>query len=434
MYSALFASSVLFKVGDIMKKMAAFFVFLSICALLLFWFNNSPKKDESKETTQSVQAMVEQEQAIVKIGFSTELTNIHKCLTIEELEEWENPYEKYRCSVMYDSLEEYEKVAYRAMEYAMANNYKFIYMDNRTKINSENGYDIVRFLSFDSPLLEQNIIYSSWENSTGYYYKRIAEQDVRIPLEGTVLYISNFTEIVMNKKLEALKEAEKIFATFDTSLSQRELAEVIYRYIAENIEYLSYDNKYGYYAGDLAPFLYDAFINKKTHCDGFTNSMALLFVLAGFEQVEKTSVDHTWNCVKIDGKWYNCDGTASNMIPKKDTTVGAGLYFAFGDCFQEATPDFEDKYPECPESLYMKPDAFLSSHKDSNFFDEAYNGFKAHDKKWTLLIFDEFDYDSAKKDLRKLANRSGKSVFIHTFAVADGKTALLIVKDGFLQR
>lgn len=408
-----------------MKK----YILFALSILILTFCGCSSFSFET-ETTISPE---EEQNTTLSVGFSNAESKIEEALTLEELEIWQNPYEKYRSSVMYDSLPEKKQSAYRAIEYAMTKSYKYIFFDTDMGMSTKEAADIVEYLAFDSPLLEQNLLQISYI-STEFYDRVMSDGSTKqIMIHGPCVSVPNFTEELWSKKLLAIKEAEKIYSTLDIYGTQAERAESVYRYLAKNVEYIPYENDRGYYEGDLASFLYDAFINKKTHCDGFSNALALLFELAGLEQVEKVGDGHTWNCVKIDGNWYNCDATAGNFIPEESETEGAGLFFAFGDFMQDSRPYYYAKYPDCPKSLYMQPDAFIISDKDSNFYSSLYNGFVSHSKQWSLIVLDEFDYDSVKSTVRRLVNRTGVSVFIAYNTVIDDKTFIFVYRNGYLK-
>ena len=79
-------------------------------------------------------------------------------------------------------------------------------------------------------------------------------------------------------------------------------------------------------------------------------------------------IGHTWNCVKLDGVWYNCDATAESWIPKKSTSMGAGLFFAFSDQLVAYEQKWSDKYPACEKSYYMNPSGTAKNLKLLHLF------------------------------------------------------------------
>lgn len=416
-----------------MKKYIIFLLILVISALCGCTILEEPTEPtEPPEPTLSVEEIEKEENAVPRIGFSTTDSNIEEIFTVEELRSWQNPYEKYRSCVMFDTLSETEKTAYRAIEYAMANCYQYTYFDYRLGISVEDAEEAVRYLALDSPLLEQNLFNVAYR-STEFYDKTLPDGSViKIMNHGACVSVKNFRKDLWDQKLIAVEEAEKILASLNLQGTQAENAEAIYRYVAQNTTYDPYKTEFGSYTGDLASFLYDTIVNKESHCDGFTNALALFFELAGFEQVEKIGDGHTWNCVKIDGTWYNCDATAGSFIPADSDTRGAGLFFAYADYLQNSKPLYRDKYPVCEEGLYMQADGFLSSEDDDDFFDALYDGLADHDYEWSFVILDSFDYDNAEYTLRQVVYYTDTSLMINYFDVIDGKTVLLIYAEDYI--
>lgn len=106
---------------------------------------------------------------------------------------------------------------------------------------------------------------------------------------------------------------------------------------------------------------------KKTLCIGYAYLIKELSNLAGLEceiiygfgtenNVKSKNIkkpNHSWNAIKLNGKWYLCDATWSSGFIDMST-----YFFEF---------NYEDAY------FLMEPDTFLKSHKPI-------------DEKWTLLV------------------------------------------------
>ena len=373
----------------------------------------------------------------IKIGF----TNIDKkkiieeVLSIEELLKWKNPYGIYSSYTLYSTLNQNERLIYKALEYALTHAYKYTCIDYRIDVSQEKMKEIAELLSLDTPLLEQNILCYVYDHTSFYDYKYNEERTVSVLHRSKTISISNFKKELWEKKLEAIEEAENIISKIDVKGTELEKAEKIYRYVAQNIEYIPYENEYGHYKGTLSPFLYDGIINKKTHCDGFTNTMALLFAMAGLEQVEKhnnVTMGHTWNSVKIDGKWYNCDGTAGESIPKEPSTMGSGLYFAFADYLHKDYPNHKELYKNCSESCYMDADAFLDNCDYDTTYATISESFEKNKQEWCFVIVKEFSTDKAKVLMNNLAWDYNTSVKLVLVDCIDNQKGLLFVKENLL--
>lgn len=346
-------------------------------------------------------------------------------LTKSELLSWENPYGVYSSYILFDSLNDNEKLVYHALEYAMVNSFENTFVDGDLGVDRDRILDIVELLSLDTPFLEQNFLCTVYSETTTYSDNS----------ESTIhrVNVSNFLDELWEYKLLALKEAESVIETFDMNQSEIDLAEDIYRYIAENVTYELYETQEN--EPLLEPFLYDGLVMKKTHCDGFTNSLALLYALAGFEQVEKhnsETLEHTWNCVKIEGKWYNMEGTAADWIPQKDSSMKAGLLFAFSDEFLDAPEDFDELYPDCIESYYMNPDGYTESVYSEDFLSIVDEGFMNHDDQWALVVVDSVSDSDIEYALDELVEYYSETMYVSHKEILGGKTTLVFAKDNIM--
>lgn len=378
-----------------------------------------------------------QQQEFINIGYSNSSNEdeIQKILSLDELNAWENPYAKYSSYILYNTLTEDEKLVYRALEYALVNSYINTFIDYRIDVHEDRIREIAELLSLDTPLLEQNIICSVYNQAAFYDYDYNEERTVKVLHRSNTVYVRNFTRQLWNQKMLAVDIAQDFIDDLNPNATEIERAEEIYRFIAENVTYIPYENEYGHYKGALKPFLYDAFVLKETHCDGFTNALALLYAMAGFEQVEKhnvTTMGHTWNFVKIEGQWYNIEGTAGSYIPEGKTSMGSGLMFAFPDFMHEDYADSQELYENCDTSYYMNPDGFTESCDSDDFFDIILEGFDRHNDEWALVIIDEYNEDDAMRELDNLVYTYYESMKYYKTDIADGKTALLYVRGDLL--
>ena len=372
-----------------------------------------------------------EQEAISKIGFSkSEDNHIDYIMLPSELKAWENPYKEYFSYYFYNRLSDNNKLIYKALEFALVNQYTLTHIDYRIDSSSDELLTILDYLSLDTPLLEQNLISAATEEANFYNYQYNEERVVEVIHRGSTIYCKNFGYELWSKKLTAIDEARRVYEKIDKNLTDAQLAEELYRYIAGNVEYIPYEDDSGIYEGDLANFLYDAFINKKTHCDGFSNSLALLFEIAGFEQVEKvgysTEAGHTWNCVKIGDEWYNCDATSGKNFLDELCDNGAGLGFAFSDTLESYTPLYKTQYPSCNKSLYLNVDIELPDLDYEGLYDEIRKGFEKHNNEWTLIVIWDYEDEKLQDILNNLAYEYYTDIYCRKFDLYDNSKALLI--------
>ena len=91
-----------------------------------------------------------------------------------------------------------------------------------------------------------------------------------------------------------------------------------YALIGKNIEY-DFDADGEASEEEDAHSVKGALLKKKAVCEGFSYALHHLLDLLGIEnicvngsEIGKKEVSHTWNQVKINGNWYNCDVTSDS--------------------------------------------------------------------------------------------------------------------------
>ncbi len=384
------------------------------------------------------QNIIEEQQLTPRIGFarspsekdSIDIRNMELYMTKDELYAYENEYAAYRSNMIFNTLSEEEQTTFLAAEYALVNCYDYIFIDTRLMDDAQAAERVVEYLSFESPFLAQNVICGAHITTITYEYKYAKKDSVQVPQLSLSLRVQSFSEKIWRQNEQAFERAKEIFAQLNTGGSKSELIERLYTYVATNIEYDS-----GAGETRLRSYLHDAFISKKTNCDGFSNALALLLSMADVPNLEKCDTldveeGHTWNCFELEGKWYNCDATGGDWIPVKETSMGPGLLFGFADYLQESEHDHFIRFPECKEPLYMKPTAELAESRGAEFFNAINEGFIANDKTWVLVIVETLNEDGLNPQVQKLANRYQLDLYGHFLDLADGRTAILIYKEG----
>ncbi len=117
---------------------------------------------------------------------------------------------------------------------------------------------------------------------------------------------------VINKSFEILKNLERT-NQINTSMSQEEIAKVIYTYIAVNS---SYDTTLKKYTG------YDLLFNNSAVCQGYTAVYNMMLKMVGIDVVGKTGKAqnelHIWSYVNMDNRWFYSDATFGDPIPDKE--------------------------------------------------------------------------------------------------------------------
>lgn len=201
-------------------------------------------------------------------------------------------------------------------------------------------------VSMDTPFIEQNRTHYEWVSDwpTDYWGERL------------YVGMDQFAVERWEMRMEALAKCRQIVAEIPAEYTQLEKMEYAFRYVCDNVEYVSYD------AMKDEDFLYDAVIKGQTVCDGYSNMLILLFRLIGVECCEVAGYDvdlsldevyedaggHTWVVAKVDGNWYNFDPTYEDT--KGDDWESDTMYFGFSDLLVDKKYlDCEELRPKCSE-------------------------------------------------------------------------------------
>lgn len=389
----------------------------------LFFPDSSSKDKEITEKEKIIKAeiAIERESQKPKIGFTTSgHENYENAIFVdtEDLLSYSSELSQYSSSYFYDLLTDDERLVYRAMEYAMEHSYSHIVVDERVCATSDDLVKILDYLSMDSPFVEQNLAYTTY--SFNYNFPIETEYStVYIPLSGFSIDVRNFNEDFYEKKLLAKDKATEIIKAIPNNLTESEKALYLFNYVSENVEYFDYGDDI------IHTYLYDGLVNQKTQCDGFTNSLSLLYNLSGIQCFEKVSppgqdeeAGHTWNCAYIDGNWYNYDATS------KPDDVYTNYYCGFSDDLIDITPHYQELMPECSKGLYLNYSGHFESESANGVYESFYEGIKANGT-YCLLTFDTFDYDKCYPLLERLVNEINRTI---TSCYTDGtnKTVFLI--------
>lgn len=271
-------------------------------------------------------------ESVTRVGFSSDDESQYTYVDISEIEGYSPIYDKFNDRVYYSSLNESEQFMYSVYEYAFEHAYPYIhvygdFLDDMTVSTKT----VMRYFSFDHALIEGNL---RTVFQTNEY--------------GTRMIIYNFDEEHLQKKLIALEVAEDICADLDDSITDKtEIAKYFYDLLRETVTYKK-DSK-------TQNYLYDALCMRETNCDGYTQAYSLFCALNDIECFEKLSIeeDHVWNCIKLDGKWYNVDATnAANDFLPEGKTEKIRTRFAFSDAFHEMKYKYSDILPTCTSDLY----------------------------------------------------------------------------------
>ncbi len=354
---------------------------------------------------------VKEAEAISKVAFGTrELTEDEELFIFseEDLLEEELEADDYRGNYQFNTLDYQEQVVYHALEYALENGYTYIYVDEKLISRTEKLGEVLERLALDSPLLEQNLFFQTGEFTTYYDVEGSSAE-----LSGCYIKVDNFEKKFWSKKMSAVKEAEELVASLPQNMSEVEIAEHLHRLLLDNIDYYDYSDRAD---EPVKSYLYDAFFQGKTHCDGSANAYSLLLNIAGIKCMEKqytgdNTMGHTWNFAFLDGDWYNIDATAVEDRDSIDYDYRVRKLFAFSDEAQQYTPDYASSYPKAENDLGMKINDRISSMVASDFIAKVKKAYRDNGEDYACFIVYNFNENVADTTMRKLANALDSSVY-----------------------
>ncbi len=377
---------------------------------------------------QDMQADIEKWKGTTWFVFSNDLESFENAeyLTKEEIEKYETTTDKYNQGVYYATLNDREKVVYKSYQYALDNNYLYTYVDETMLAESDkSAMDIMIFLSLDSAIVQQNL--STVEYTSSHtIYNRFYWQEVSKDVEGYIVSAETFSKKRIDKVNNAIKELEKVDFGFTDTTTEKEKAWEIFKYVEDNVDYFPEDDadkkgKIGKKNNfeNVEDFLYSAVFKGRTNCDGFANMYSLLCQMNGLECFEKVSTPeekdesgHTWNAVRIDGKWYNVDCTEAIYDDEDEEYIEIYelLQFGFSDVLQSEKHDYEKITPICSENL-LPVDKYFGSPGESGVASSIAQCIRESEQGRAIVVFTSFDEDDFKDTAQGVVNRLWSSIY-----------------------
>lgn len=353
---------------------------------------------------------------------SIESFNDAEYVTKKEIEEYQTKTDIYNTGIYYSALNEREQLVYKAYQYALDNNYIYTYVDGTMLTENDlSASDIIVLLSLDSAIVQQNMSTVEYSSSHTIGTKIYGIIDVEKEVDGYIVSAETFSKIRIDKVNKAIAQLEKLDFEFTQQTTQQEKAKAIFEYIQKNIDYTQNASAgNGTAKGEAMStisgaedYLYSAVFKGKTNCDGYANMFSLLCQMNGIKCIEKVhfskvegEAGHTWNCINIDGKWYNVDCTKSSEesgISDKELEIHVATQLGFSDDLQSYSHDFSDYVPVCKENLIRVDGSFSSS--DSNGMSSKVASYvRAADNGIAIIVVHHFNEKDFERTMQSTAN------------------------------
>ena len=204
-------------------------------------------------------------------------------------------------------------------------------------------------------------------------------------------YKSNRQAILeKNKKVET--EVNRIIKEkIKKDMSEIEKVKTIHDYLVLSVAY-DYENFVKNSVPQDSFEAYGALINKVAVCDGYTKSMALLLNKIGIQTIQVSGIgnggNHSWNMVKIEGRYYHIDTTWDDPVPNKPESVQYNYFLKNNKQLKVDHQWDETAYPIANSSKY-------------NYFHDMSNVVEKDGMYYYSDIKDNLIYKMDKKTLKK---------------------------------
>lgn len=294
-------------------------------------------------------------------------------------------------------LDENETYIYNAFMYASENGYSDIFLPEDV---FDGSYDrlqeieyVITFLSCDSPFVAHN--YTTNSKLTGNAEQFAGKSYHHIQLE-------TLGEEYTSRREAAYEKAKSVVASIPQECNtDRKKAQYLYNYVAENSVYVTD----GYSTRNVP--IADLLIDGKAICDGYADTVTMLFNMAGIETASANGINnsknegHTVNFAKLDGEYYYFDASADSIINEK----GFKPAFYFGMSWKEASDsftfaaEFANRCPKAEKSLLSDSTDIVISDNSEETVKKAAELIRSGGETGIIVRFDESITDEERKSI-----------------------------------
>lgn len=349
-------------------------------------------------------------------------------LSADEIMSFESKYKGYSSEVYYNRLNDSEKIIYDSVIYAFENNDCCLFIpESYMPSGSYTLTDILYFVALDSPLIEQNIAFGDQSDTSEISMTDLLGIEHTKEVQGTFLYINNFTEERMNNKKLAIDKAKEIIDGMPSDITtDAEKVRYYFNALTENSKYVDYDYE------TLPEFLYDALVAQGSNCDGFANAFSLICNMSGIPCFEKMmngegeEDGHTWNCVFIDKNYYNVDVTGG-VDAEED--AHSETYLFFPDAYSTYGFEYKDVLPECTDASLSGYDCAFTDENDSQIVKTLVSEFRNNQSKYVCAFFGNMSEPRAERVVDMFFNQVNCDIEYYTAEPINGNIYSIIINS-----
>lgn len=192
----------------------------------------------------------------------------------------------------------------------------------------------------------------AWENPEIFYYN-----GVTVSSNGTIQFeYSDQKQSILKKKQKIDSTVNRIIKSkIKKNMSDLEKVKAIHDYLVLTVQY-----DYQHYLNNDVPKdsygVYGALVNNTAVCDGYSKSMQLLLKRVGVQSIYVTGFgngeSHSWNLVKINGKYYHVDATWDDPVPNKTGVVNYNYFLLSNNQIRNDHSWNNNNYPTATSEKY----------------------------------------------------------------------------------
>lgn len=250
--------------------------------------------------------------------------------------------------------------------------------------------------------------------SVGNSYKK-----VMITIKRTTNYYALQAYLNQTPIPDTEKKAKKLYETIKNildsyiaeNMSDYEKELVLHDYLVTHCEY-SKDTQQNSESDIYRA--YGALVNQDAVCNGYAEALQLLFMCVGIrsEFVIGTAdeIDHAWNLVELDGKWYHLDATWDDPMPDQGEDALHAYFNVSDDIIKESHNWEKENYPAADsmdDNYYVRNHLYFSdfdAYKEQAYEAMIYHGscryeavietYQENEEDMQFLFQDNYRYDS----------------------------------------
>lgn len=176
---------------------------------------------------------------------------------------------------------------------------------------------------------------------------------------------------------------------------------------------------------------YGALVNQDAVCNGYAEALHLLFMCAGIrsEFVIGTAdgVDHAWNLVQLDEKWYHIDATWDDPIPDQGEETIHPYFNVTDEIMAESHSWKKEDHPAADSmdyNYYVKNRLYFSSFEE--YKSQAYEAMIYHGNQRYEAVIE--NYTEKEEDMQFIFQDNYRYDSVNWQTFKEGKYIILVLK------